>query len=147
MNPYQLVCWGNSLFRVFACGLAMLAWFLGVFDERSLFAIVASTDDGHKLLWLMLIFGSIGLIDAVVNDWSHWLRHRFGFDHTRAYRHFGLCGLAFCYIAQIFVSLLHVKSPGLTAYFIWNAVLIVAFAFIDAHQRSKDALPCSHVCN
>ncbi len=140
----QLVCWGSSLFRLFACGLAVLAWYLGMSDDRSLFAMLASTDGGHKVLWLMLLFGSIGVFDVVVND---WLPHQFGFEKTRTHRHFGLCALAFCYIAQIFIAFLHVKSPGLTAYFLWNAILIVAFAFIDAHQRYKDALPCSHVCN
>lgn len=136
-------CWSSSIFRVFACGLALVEWYLGMFEPRSIFSVLAATDDGYRLLWLTALFGAIGLFDVLVNDFTP---AHVRFDPTLTHRHFILCAIAFCYVAQVFNTVLHVNSTGLTIYLLWSACLIVIFAITDAHKRHKDAKTCLQLC-
>jgi hypothetical protein len=61
-------------------------------------------------------------------------------------RHFILAAMAFCYVAQLYVAFLYLRSSGLLIHYLWNVFAIMAVAFFDAHQRSKDA-SCEIVCN
>ncbi|HEY0662785.1 MAG TPA: hypothetical protein VGD21_15860 [Lysobacter sp.] len=143
MNLNPQVCLASSVFRVYVCGLAVVMWFLGFTEPRSMFALVARIEEGATILWLMLLFGSVGLFDVLAND---VLRGAMRCHSTRQNRHFGFSALAFCYTVLVLIAYLQVKSPGLAAYALWNAILVIAFALIDAHQRSKD-LTCLQMCN
>ncbi|NDP60091.1 MAG: hypothetical protein GZ090_12135 [Oxalobacteraceae bacterium] len=112
-------------------------------DPRSLMHLVASTGEGAVLLWLLMALGVSIWIDAVIND---LLPHRFHWRPALRQRHFILAAMAFCYVAQLYVAFFNLQSVGLLLYYIWNAAMIMAVAFIDARQRSKDA-SCVIVCN
>lgn len=136
-------CVASAVFRLFVCGLAVLTWFLGMTEPRSMISQVAQFPDGQVVLWLMLVCGLIGLFDVWANDMK---RGPIRMESTRTYRHFGFSALAFCYAALVLVAHLKLQSIGLSAYYLWNALLVVTFALIDAHQRSKE-LSCRQVCN
>ncbi|MCB4349776.1 hypothetical protein LA345_38940 (plasmid) [Burkholderia vietnamiensis] len=106
-------------------------------------ALLMRTDGGALILWMMLACGLVGIADVLINDTGLF---RFRIEAARTHRHFGFSGLAFCYVCQIFIAALSVKSPWMAAYSLWNALLVVAFSLIDAHQRSKDAT-CLQACN
>lgn len=139
MNSRQ-GCIAGSVFRLYACGLAMLMWYLGFFEGRSLNSLVAATEEGSMILWAMLICGVIGVLDVFLNDYTAAFRKRPLFESARTYRHFGLSGLAFCHTCFVFIAVLKIGSPPLAIFSFWNAAFIVAFSLIDAQQRSKDAV-------
>jgi protein-S-isoprenylcysteine O-methyltransferase Ste14 len=143
MNPNQ-VCIASVLFRIYLCGLAVVTWFTAMHESRSMGALVAQTSEGYLLMWAMLACGVVGLLDVIVNETS--LGRMLPFESARTYRHFGYAGLAFCYVAQLFIAVLKLASVGLATYCLWNALFSVAFALFDAHQRSKET-PCLQPCN
>jgi hypothetical protein len=133
----------GSVFRVYMGGNAIVTWCIAMTDPRSLMHIVASTGEGAVLVWLLMVVGAAALIDAVIND---LLPARFHWRVALRQRHFILAAMAFCYVAQLYVAFFSMRSTGLLMYYLWNAVTIMAMAFFDAHQRSKDAT-CVIVCN
>lgn len=143
MNPRPQVCVGSALFRVYVCGIAIMTWYIGLREPRSLYALIALTDEGYVLLWATLVCATVGLFDVFINDTTalpvriEWLR---------THRHFGFSSLAFCYVAELFIAVLKLASPGLAVFCLWNALLVVTFSLIDAHQRSKEAT-CLQACN
>lgn len=140
----NISCLASSVFRFFLCGFALITAQIGLTDSRSLLYLVASKNDGYLLTWMMVAMAIVGIFDVLMNDihtdFIKW-------DFVQNWRHFGFSALAFCYVAQIFVAQKSVSSPGLTAYYIWNALAIMLIVFIDANQRSKNSIQCSHVCN
>ncbi|KVN83488.1 hypothetical protein [Burkholderia ubonensis] len=143
MKSRPQVCVASALFRVYVCGLAVMTWFISRHEPRSLYSLIAASDEGRWLLWAMLACGIVGLVDVLINDTAvvplrlEWIR---------THRHFGFASLAFCYVAELFIAVLKLASPGLALFCLWNALLVVTFSLIDAHQRSKDAT-CLQACN
>lgn len=133
----------GAVFRIYMGGNAIVAWYVAMSDPRSLLHLVASSSEGAVLIWLLLIVGVAALLDAVIND---LLPQRFHWRPALRQRHFILAALAFCYVAQLYVAFFKLRSSGLLLYYLWNAGMIMLAAFIDAHQRSKDA-SCVIVCN
>lgn len=133
----------GAIFRVHIGGSAVVSWYVAMSDPRSLMHLVAETREGAVLLWLLMLMGMAALLDSVIND---LLPARFQWRPALRQRHFILAALAFCYVAQLYVAFYHLRSTGLLLYYLWNAVTIMAVAFFDAHQRSKDAT-CSIVCS
>ncbi|MFM0608687.1 hypothetical protein PQR05_29575 [Paraburkholderia sediminicola] len=131
-------CIASSVFRLYVCGMAVLLWYFGFHEERSMNWLVAATDQGFYVLWLMLFFGVIGLLDIVLNDYAGVLRRRPLFSLARTHRHFGFAGLAFCHTCLVFIAVLQVASTGLALFSLWNAVFVVGFSLLDAHQRAQD---------
>jgi hypothetical protein len=105
--------------------------------------VVASTSDGAALIWFLMVVGIAVLLDALIND---FLPERFRWRIAVRQRHFMLAAMAFCYVAQLYVAYYNFRSTGLLLYYLWNASTIMLIAFIDAHQRSKDA-SCVIVCS
>ncbi|MCC6071469.1 hypothetical protein ACFSQU_18170 [Massilia sp. GCM10020059] len=133
----------GAIFRLHMGGSALLSWYVAMADSRSLMHLVAETREGAALLWLLMLVGVAALFDSVIND---LLPARFHWRVALRQRHFILAALAFCYVAQLYVAFFNLRSTGLLLYYLWNAVTIMAVAFFDAHQRSKDAT-CSIVCS
>lgn len=133
----------GSVFRVYMGGNAIVTWFVGMTDPRSLMHLVASSTEGAVLIWLLMLVGMSVLLDAVIND---FLPQRFHWRIALRQRHFFLAAMAFCYVAQLYIAVANFRSTGLLLYYLWNASMIMLVAFIDAHQRSKDAT-CVIVCN
>jgi urea transporter len=134
MNPST--DWSGTISRIFLFGLALILGSVGLTDSRSLFSLVASTDQGFILMWVMIILGVVGVIDVLIND---LMPQQFKWRCAHTHRHFLLALMAFCYVAQVYVANSHVKSIGLVIYLLWNAVSLMLVAFVDAHKRSKDA--------
>lgn len=133
----------GSVFRIYMGGNAIVTWFIAMTDPRSLMYAAASTGEGAVLVWLLMLVGAAAVIDAVVND---LLPRRFHWRVALRQRHFILAAMAFCYVAQLYVAFFNFRSTGLLLYYLWNATMIMLAAFLDAHQRSKDAA-CVIVCN
>lgn len=70
-------------------------------------ALLMRTDGGALILWMMLACGLVGIADVLINDTGLF---RFRIEAARTHRHFGFSGLAFCYVCQIFIAALSVKS-------------------------------------
>lgn len=132
----QIAHRSGSAFRIYMGGHAIVAWYIAMTDTRSLMHAVASRGEGAALIWLLMLLGACALVDAIINDLApeclHWRR-------ALKQRHFILTGMAFCYLAQIYVAFCSQQSTGLLLYYLWNAGVIVFAAYLDAHQRSKDA--------
>lgn len=143
MKSRPQVCVASALFRLYVCGVAILTWYIGMNEPRSLYAQIAISDEGYTLLWLMLICGIAGALDVLIND-TPLVPVQFAW--FRAHRHFGFAFLAFCYVAVLFIAVLKLASLGLAIACLWHALLVVTFSLIDAHQRSKDAT-CLKACN
>jgi len=126
----------GSVFRVYMGGNAIVSAFIALHESRSLMHLVASTVEGSALILLLALAGLAVLIDALVND---FLPARFHWRVAVRQRHFLLAALAFCYVAQLYVAFFYLRSIGLLIHYLWNVVAIMAVAFCDAHQRSKDA--------
>lgn len=133
----------GSVFRMYVGGNAIVTWYVAMTDPRSLMYLVASTRDGAILIWALMAVGAIAVLDAVIND---FLPDRFHWRVALRQRHYILVAMAFCYIAQLYVEFNSLRSGGLLAYYLWNALTIMLVAFIDAHQRSQDAQQCA-ICN
>jgi hypothetical protein len=139
-----VMCWASSVLRMFMCGLALISGYIALAEPRSLaFLAAARSSDGYNLTLALSAFAIVGLLDVVIND---LLPDQVQWATSRNLRHFGYCSMAFCYIAQLFVAHAAVRSPGLTAYYLWNAGTIMFVVFWDANLRSKDAT-CKLACN
>lgn len=143
MKSRPQVCVASALFRVYVCGLAIVAWFTSHHDPSSMYALLVSSDEGRWLMRAMLVCGALGLIDVLLNDTAA-LPVRFTWIQT--HRHFGFSSLAFCYVAELLIAVVKLASLGLAVFCVWNALLVVIFSLIDAHQRNKDAT-CPQACN
>lgn len=133
----------GSLFRVYMGGNAILSGFMALNEPRSLMYLVASSVEGSVLILMLALVGAAALVDAVIND---FLPKRFHWQVAIRQRHFILAAMAFCYVAQLYVAFFYLRSAGLLMHYLWNVFAIMAVAFFDAHQRSKDA-SCVIVCN
>ena len=141
--PQSAASRAGSVFRIYMGGNAIVTWYVAMTDARSLMHLVASTHEGATLVWMLMAFGAAAVIDAVVND---VLPRRWHWRVALRQRHFILAAMAFCYVAQLYVAFFNLRSTGLLLYYLWNAGMIMLAAFLDAHQRSKDAT-CVIVCN
>ncbi|MES2262078.1 MAG: hypothetical protein V4724_26455 [Pseudomonadota bacterium] len=133
----------SAVFRICIGGNAMLAWYAAIAESRSLMHLVAVTGQGVVLNWLLMLAGAAAILDAVIND---VLPARFHWRVALRQRHFILFAMAFCYAAQLYVAFFSIRSTGLLLYYLWTAGMIMLAAFIDAHQRAKDAT-CAITCN
>ena len=117
-------------------GSAIITWYMAMFEPRSMARLVASTFEGALLFWMLLAIGCAALLDALIND---FLPERYRWQVAVRQRHFILAAMAFCYIAMLYVAFIYLRSSSLLIQFLWNVATIMAVAFFDAHQRSKDA--------
>jgi hypothetical protein len=131
MNPRQ-GCIASSVLRFYICGLAVFSWFMAFHESRSMNFLTATFPEGALVFWMMFVFGLVGLCDVLINDMlaaPKWL-------YVRHNRHFGFLALAFAYAYLAFIAVLKVGSTPLAFYALWNAVFIIGFSLLDAHQRS-----------
>lgn len=133
----------GSIFRLYMGGLAIVCWYIATTEPLSMISLAASNNAGTILIWLMLLIGVALIVDVVVND---LLPTNFRWRLAVRHRHMLLSALAFCYVAQLYVAFSSVCSTGLLLYYLLNAGTIMFIAFVDAHQRSKDAT-CVVTCS
>lgn len=133
----------GAIFRMYMGGNAVVSWYMALYEPRSLMHLVASSIEGTVLIWMAMLVGLAALLDALIND---FLPHRCNWRVALRQRHFILTAMAFCYVAQLYVAFLYLRSSGLLIHYLWNVATIMAVAFFDAHQRSKDA-SCVRFCN
>lgn len=126
----------GSIFRVYMGGNAVVSAYMAMAEPRSLMHWVASTFEGAVLILILALVGVAAVLDALIND---FMPKRFNWRVAVRQRHFILAAMAFCYVAQLYVAFLYLRSSGLLAHYLWNVFAIMAVAFFDAHQRSKDA--------
>ncbi len=124
-------------------GNAIVSGYIAASDASSLIRRAMSTSEGALLVWMLMALGLCAVIDAVIND---LLPHRFHWRAALRQRHFILTAMAFCYLAQLYIAFCNDRTTGLIIYYLWNAAIIVFAAYLDAHQRYKDAL-CATACN
>lgn len=139
LTPKQS-CVAGSVFRLYVSGLAVLTWFIGFFEDRSLGYLVGKTQEGNTVLWIMLVGGVVGLLDVLLNDYTTAFNKPSLFEAAKKYRHFGFTVLAFCHACLLLIAVFRIGSVGLALFSLWNAIFIVAFSLVDAHQRYKDAV-------
>ena len=130
-----IVARAGSAFRLYVGGNAIVSWYVAMTDPRALMHLAASSADGAVLVWAVMLIGAWALLDAFIND---VLPARFHWRLALAQRHFVLAGMAFCYMAQLYIAYYTSRPASLLVYYIWNAAAIMVVAFIDAHQRAKD---------
>ncbi len=143
MTTRPQFCLASAVFRIYACGLGVMTWAVAFNEDRSLAFLIARSGEGAFVANMMLVCGLIGLVDVVLND---LLLFPFRLECTRTHRHFGFSALAFCYVCEAFLAALTVRSFWMAAFNLWNALSVVAFSLIDAHQRSKEST-CLRACN
>ncbi len=125
----------GSAFRFYVGGNAIVSWYVATTDPRALMHLVAETPEGSVLVWAVMLIGVWALVDALIND---VLPPRFHWPIALRQRHFILAGMAFCYMAQLYVAYYTSRPVSLLLYYTWNAIAIMAVAFVDANQRAKD---------
>jgi hypothetical protein len=125
----------GSVFRFYIGGNAIVSWYVAITDPRALMHLVAATPEGAVLIWAVMLIGAWALVDALIND---VLPCRYRWPLALAQRHFILAGMAFCYMAQLYVAFYTSRPASLLVYYTWNAVAIMFVAFLDATQRAKD---------
>jgi hypothetical protein len=125
-------CIATSVLRFYICGLAVFAWFMAFHESRSMNWLAATFPEGAAVYWMMFVCGMVGITDVIVNDFGFKPR----WQAVQFYRHFGFLALAFAYAYLAFIAVLKVASPPLAFYSLWNAIFIIGFALLDAHQRS-----------
>lgn len=133
----------GSIFRVYMGGNALVSGYMSLCEPRSLVYLVASTTGGSLLIAFLALAGAAAIFDAVIND---FMPARFHWRTALRLRHWILAVLAFGYGAQLHVAFFDLGSPALLVQYIWNVFVIMALAYFDAHQRSKDA-SCVMSCN
>jgi hypothetical protein len=138
MNSRQ-GCIAGSIFRLYVCGAAVLMWYLGFHEERSINAVIAQSSEGYWSLWILCIGGVVGLLDVVLNDYASAVKRPPLFTYARTHRHFGLALLAFAHTCIAFISVVKIGSPGAAVFSLWSAVFIIGFSLLDAHQRALDS--------
>lgn len=126
----------GSIFRIYMGGAACISWYTAIADPSSLMHSVAATVDGASAIWALMILGACAVVDAVVND---ILPERWHWRVALRQRHYILVLMAFCYLAQIYTAFQTGRHISLAYSYLWNASMIMLAAFIDAHQRLKDA--------
>lgn len=126
----------GSIFRIYMGGAAIVSWYIAMTDPSALMHSAASTVDGASAVWALMVLGGCALVDAVVND---ILPERWHWRVAVRQRHYILVGMAFCYLAQIYTAFELGRHISLAYSYVWNASLLMLAAFIDAHQRLKDA--------
>lgn len=115
---------------------AIVSWHIAMTDPTALIHSVASTSDGANAIWVLMLLGGCVPVDAIVND---MLPERFHWRVAVRQRHYILVGMAFCNLAQIYTAFEIDRNISLADSYLWNASALMAAAFIDAHQRLKDA--------
>lgn len=133
----------GCVFRIYLGGNAIITCCVGLTEGRSLIHMAAASSEGGALIWLLMGLGGAAILDAVIND---LLPRRFHWRVALRQRHFILAAMAFCYVAQLYVAFYNLGSSGLLMYYLWNAGMIMLAAYLDAHQRLKDA-SCAIACN
>lgn len=133
----------GAILRIHMGGIAVLTWGMAISDASAMMHMVGGTAEGAILIWLLMFLGAATMVDAFLND---VLPARFHWRVALRQRHFLLFALAFCYVAQLYVAFYGLRSTALLLYYLWNAGMLILVAFLDAHQRSKDAT-CVIVCN
>lgn len=133
----------SSVFRIYMGGNAVVSWYIASSDSTSLIRRAMLTSEGALLVWALALLGMLAIADAVIND---LMPRRFHWRVALRQRHFILTVMAFCYLAQLYVAFCNDRTTGLIIYYLWNAAMIVFAAYLDAHQRYKDAL-CATACN
>lgn len=126
----------GSLFRIYIGGAAIVSWYTAMFDPTAMIYSVAATTDGAYAIWALMVLGACSMVDAVFND---VLPERYHWRVALRQRHYILVGMAFCYLAQIYTAINLGRHISLTYGYLWNASMIMFAAFLDAHQRLKDA--------
>lgn len=126
----------GSVFRIFMGGAAVISWIVAMTDPNALMHSVASTTDGALAVWALMLLGGCLMVDAIFND---VLSERWHWRVALRQRHYLLVGMAFCYLAQIYTAFELGRHISLTYDYTWRAMWIMFAAFIDAHQRLKDA--------
>ncbi|MDF0506595.1 hypothetical protein POK33_38235 [Burkholderia cenocepacia] len=140
--PVQ-ACFASLVFRLYVCGLAVITGLMAFFEAGSMPAAIARSDSGSLLPWMMLTCGIVGLGDVLFNDLGA-LGVRI--QRMRTHRHFGFSAIAFCHVYQCLIALIALRSMWVAFFSLWNALLVVAFSLLDAHQRSKET-KCPQRCN
>lgn len=125
----------GSAFRFYVGGNAIVSWYVAMTDPRALLHLVAATPEGSALVWSVMLIGAWALVDALIND---VLPSRFSWPLAQRQRHFILAGMAFCYMAQLYIAFYTSRPAALLLYYTWNAGAIMVVAFVDATQRAKD---------
>ena len=125
-----------SVFRIHIGGAAVVSWFVAMTDSTALMYSVASTSDGAYAIWALMFLGTCAVVDAIMND---MLPEKFHWRVALNQRHYILVGMAFCYLAQIYTALELDRHVSLAYAYLWNVIWIMFAAFLDAHQRLKDA--------
>lgn len=139
----RLPDYAMPLLRMFAAGDAINSWYNSMYTPGSGLYRVGMTQDGHALLWGLVIFGVAMMADVLFNDltpeYVNIGKRRIRVLWPRAFkcRHLLFMGLACCYVAQPYVALRAGNDVSLTSYFYWKAAQCLVLAFFDAKLRSR----------
>lgn len=134
---------GSAIFRISMGGSAILNWYNSLFENRSMMYQAGLYPDRAELITLMMLLGVVMILEVCIND---FLPRRLQWEWLLKQRHLLLLAMAFCAMAQLYIAYTENHPVGLALYYTWNAGSLIAYAFADSIQRSKDT-KCVIACN
>lgn len=123
----------TSSYRIFIYGFGLCLGYLGLTDSHSLMYQASQQRDGTLLIWAIIGVSLLGLIDVLVNR-SHSQR----VPCLKHHRHFILAGLAFCFLAMLYVGYSNIRSDGVLIFYLWPGVCTMGVALLDARKRKGE---------
>lgn len=129
--------------RCYMGAQAIVTWYNATNNPESTLASVASNENGSVLIWALGLFGTIMLLDLLLNDWTPQSIRIFGrrfalsWRRTWKHRHFLFVGIAACYAGQPYIADAYGQSIAVMMVCYLQAIANMAAAFLDAGERSR----------
>lgn len=123
----------SSSYRIFIYGFGLCLGYLGLTDSHSLMHQASQQRDGTLLIWMIIAVSGIGFIDLFMNQ-----SHRQRAPCLKQNRHFILAGLAFCFLAMLYVGYSNIRSDGVLIFYLWPGVCTMGVALLDARKRKGE---------
>lgn len=121
-------------FRLFVCGFGACLGYLGVTDPKSLMYAAGQQEDGTVLIFFILAVSFLGLADLTMNA-----GYRQRLPWLKRHRHFILCSLAFCFLAQLYLGYASIRSDGVLIFYLWPGLCTLGVTVLDARRRKGEA--------
>lgn len=123
----------TSSYRIFIYGFGLCLGYLGLTDSHSLMHQASQQRDGTLLIWMILGVSFLGILDLFFNA-----GYRQRIPSLKHHRHFILAGLAFCFLAMLYVGYSKIRSDGVLIFYLWPGICTMGVALLDARKRKGE---------
>ena len=128
-------------FRLYICLVTICIGLLGLTQPDVMFSGVLAQENLPALSWVMILCSAAGIFDTVLND---ILDHRFDWKAAAQWRDTNYVGMAFCYLALIYMAArsgvpsAHDLLFGLNATAcVWISIEDVRYRYVIPHQERE----------